>query len=93
MLNNSLAASNPKDRNFNNSLAASNTKDCVFYCSLLREIQVPQKIPGPLLGTGEYYYHLINRKQRVIPNETLTAMALTRFSLMSGKCDLNVRKR
>ena len=38
MLNNSLAASNPKDRDFNNSLAASNTKDCVFYSSLLRKI-------------------------------------------------------
>ena len=30
MLNNSLAASNPKDRSLNNSLAASNIKDCVL---------------------------------------------------------------
>ena len=29
MLNNSLAASNPKDRDFNNSLADTNTKDCL----------------------------------------------------------------
>ena len=38
MLNNSPAASNPKDRNFDNSLAASNTKDCVFYRYLLRKV-------------------------------------------------------
>ena len=60
MLKNSLAASNPKDRDFNYSLAASNTKDCVFYSSPLKKNLVPkrpkvsQKIPGPLLGTGEY---------------------------------------
>ena len=37
MQNDSLAASNPKDRDFNNSLAVSNSKDCV-YSSFLRKI-------------------------------------------------------
>ena len=55
MLNNSLAASNPKDRDFNNSLVASNTKDRVFYSSILSKIWLsPLKISGLLLGTGEY---------------------------------------
>ena len=43
MLNNTLAASIPKNCDFNNSLAASNTKDCVSSVnnrlfSLLRKI-------------------------------------------------------
>ena len=50
MLNNSLAASNPKDHDFNNSLAASNTKDCVFYSSLLRKIRLsPPKDLGSII--------------------------------------------
>ena len=50
MPNNSLAASNPKDRDFNNSLAASNTKDCVFYSSLLRKIWLsPPKDLGSII--------------------------------------------
>ena len=51
MLNNSLAASNPKDRDFDNSLAASNTKDCVFYSSLPRKIWLnPPKDLGSIIG-------------------------------------------
>ena len=50
MLNNSLAASNPKDRDFNTSLAASNTKDCVFYSNLLRKIWLsPPKDLGSII--------------------------------------------
>ena len=50
MLNNSLAASNPKDRNFNNSLVASNTQDCVFYSSLLGKIWLsPPKDLGSII--------------------------------------------
>ena len=50
MLNNSLAASNPKDCDFYNCLAASNTKDCVFYSILLRKIWVsPPKDLGSII--------------------------------------------
>ena len=50
MLNNSLPASNPKDRDFDNSLAASNTKDCVFYSSFPMKIWLnPQKDLGSII--------------------------------------------
>ena len=50
MLNKSLSASNPKDRDFNTSLAASNAKDCVFYSSLLSKIQLsPRKDLGSII--------------------------------------------
>ena len=50
MLNNSLAASNPKDCDFNNSLAFSNTTYCVFYSSLLRKIWLsPPKDLGSII--------------------------------------------
>ena len=44
-----LAASNPRDSDLNNSLAASNTKDRVFYSSILSKIWLsPLKISGLL---------------------------------------------
>ena len=68
LLNNSLAALNPKEHDFNNSLAASNTKDCVFYSSLLRKIWLSsQKISCPLLGNGEYISCAAFLLEKIVP--------------------------
>ena len=74
MLNNRLAASNPKDRDFNNSLAASNTKDCVFCSSLFRKIWLnPLKDLGSVIRHRRIYANLYATELlKCVPKQRLT---------------------